>query len=106
MRGMLMSETTMSKSPLLGKQSQSLDAVAREHECDEPSLICRRNFCRTRVFEIGLVVDDEDVRGHEGPRGSVQPASISPRSSGKSIGLVNSPAAPPRAAFRRVSASP
>ena len=96
----------MSKSPLLGEEGQRLHAVAREAESDRTVLDLTAELLPDQVFEIGLVVDDEDFRRHWGPVAASSRRPISPRSSGKSIGLVNSPAAPASIAFRRVSASP
>ena len=96
----------MSKSLCVGEQSQGLDAIAREPECDRTLFDLTAEPLPDQVFKVGLVVDDKDFRGHEGLAAASSLRPISPRSSGKSIGFVNSPAAPASAAFRRVSSSP
>jgi hypothetical protein len=64
MRGMLMSETTMSKSPLSASKANASTSSRANPNTIEPSLIWRRNFWRTRSSKIGLVINDEDFRGH------------------------------------------
>ena len=91
---------------LLGEHGQGLHAIAREPEFDRTLFDLTAEPLPDQVFEVGLVVDDKDLRGHEGLAAASSRRPISPRSSGKSIGLVNSPAAPASAAFRRVSSSP
>src|ERR1700722_9704701 len=91
---------------LLGEHSQGLHAVAREPEGDRTLFDLTAEPLPDQVFKVGLVVDDQDLRGHKGLATASSLRPISPRSSGKSIGLVNSPAAPASAAFRRVSSSP
>ena len=91
---------------VLGEEGQRLDAVAREAEGDRAVLDLTAKLLPDEILEIGLVVDDEDFRGHAAPIASSSRRPISPRNTGKSIGLVKSPAAPPSMAFRRVSASP
>ncbi len=91
---------------VLGEEGQRLHAVAREPESNRAVLDLAAELLRDQVFEIGLVVDDEDFRHHSGPVAASSRRPISPRNSGKSIGLVKSPAAPASIAFRRVSMSP
>ena len=103
MRGMLMSLTTMSISRFAVDQRQRLDAVAREQEADRAVADLAAEFLHDQRLEVGLVVDDEDTRGHAAIPSRV---SISPRSAAKSIGLVSSASAPLSSALRLVSASP
>ena len=91
---------------VLGEEGQRLDTVAGEAESNRPVLDLAAEFLPYQVFEIGLVVDDEDFRRHWGPVAASSRRPISPRNSGKSIGLVKRPAAPASIAFRRVSESP
>ena len=91
---------------VLGKEGQRLDAVAREAERDRAVLDLTAKLLPDEVLKIRFVVDNEDFRGHEAPSASSRRRPISLRSTGKSIGLVKSPAAPPSIAFRRVSGSP
>ena len=91
---------------VFGEKGQRLHAVAREAENDRAVLDLTAKLLPHQVFEIGLVVDDEDFRRHGEPVAASSRRPISPRNSGKSIGLVKSPAAPASIAFRRVSASP
>jgi hypothetical protein len=105
MPGMLMSDTTMSKSRFSARKA-SASTPSREAEGDRPVLDLATEFLRDEVFQIWLVVNDEDVRRHEAPVASSSRRPISPRNSGKSMGLVKSPAAPASMALRRVSASP
>src|SRR3954466_10802133 len=74
-----------------------------EYECHPAVANLPAKFLQHQSLEIGLVVDDEDGRGHAACPSLV---SISWRSSAKSIGLVSSPTAPRSIALRRVSASP
>ena len=91
---------------ILGEEGQRFLPVAREAEGDRALLDLTAKLLPDEVFEIGLVVDDEDFRSHGGPIAASSRRPISPRNSGKSIGLVKSPAAPRSIAFRRVSESP
>jgi hypothetical protein len=56
-------------------------------------------FLQDQRLEIGLVIDNEDGRGHAACPSLV---SISWHSTAKSIGLVNRPSAPRSIAFRRL----
>ena len=87
------------------QEDQSLDPVAREAEGQRTVADLPAEFLRDQILQIGLVVDDQDFRGHVEPVAASR-LLISSRSPGKSIGLVSSPAAPPSIARRRVSASP
>ena len=102
-RGMLMSDTTMSTCRMLLDRLQRLDAVMGEHEADRAVANLLAEFLQHQSLEIGLVVDDKDGCGHAACPSLV---SISWRSSAKSIGLVKRPTAPRSIALRRVSASP
>ncbi len=82
---------------------QRLDAVAGKHEVHRAVANLLAELLQHQSLEIGLIIDDEDGRGHAAWPTRV---SISWRSSAKSIGLVNSPTAPRSIALRRVSASP
>jgi hypothetical protein len=91
---------------LLGEQSQGLHPIPREPECDRTVFDLTAKPLPDQVFQVGFVINDKDLRRHKGLAAASSRRPISPRSSGKSIGLVNSPAAPASAAFRRVSSSP
>ena len=88
---------------VLRQHCQRLDAVAGEQKADLALADLAPEFLDQQGLQIRLVVDHEDAGGH-----AARPtrASISLRSSEKSIGLVNSASAPPSSAFRLVSASP
>ena len=70
---------------VLGEEVQSLDTVAREAEGNRAVLDLTAKLLPNEIFEIGLVVDDEDFRRHEGPSASSRRRPISPRSTGKSM---------------------
>ena len=91
---------------VFGQEGQRLDAVAGEAERNRPVLDLAAELLPDQVLEIGLVVDDEDFRRHRRSVAASSRRPISPRNSGKSIGLVKRPAAPASIAFRRVSESP
>ena len=84
-------------------RGQRLDAVMGEYERHRAVADLAAEFLQHQSLEIGLVIDDEDGRGHAACPSRL---SISRRSSAKSIGLVNRPTAPFSIALRRVSASP
>ncbi len=82
---------------------QRLDPVVSEYEYHAALANLPAEFLQHQSLEIGLIVDDEDGRGHAACPSLV---SISRRNSAKSIGLVKRPTAPRSIALRRVSASP
>src|ERR1700732_2122053 len=82
---------------------QCLYAVVGKHEGDDAIANLLAEFLQDKSLKVRLIVDDEDGCGHAA---CPSRASISWRSSAKSIGLVNSPTAPRSIALRRVSASP
>ena len=84
-------------------RGQRLDPVMGEHKIHRALADLPAEFLQHQSLEIGLVIDDEDGRGHAACPSLV---SISWRSSAKSIGLVRSPTAPRSIALLRVSASP
>ena len=96
-RGMLMSDTTMSTCGFCSSRLQRLDAVMGEHERHRAVADLPAEFLQDQRLEIGLVIDDEDGRGHAACSSLV---SISWRSSAKSIGLVKRP---DRAALDRLA---
>ena len=85
---------------------QRLDAIAGEVKHESTLTDLATEFLPHEVFQIGLVVDDEDRVGHGAPLNCDSLASIARRNSGKSIGLTKRAAAPSAWARRRVSASP
>jgi hypothetical protein len=101
-----MSETTIVEVAFFGKQGQRLHAIARKPKYDGTVFDMAAKLLPDQVLKVGLVVDDEDFRCHARLVAASSRRPISPRSSGKSIGLVNSPAAPASVSFCRVSASP
>src|SRR5262249_23231809 len=82
---------------------QGLDAIAGEHKSDGALANLMPEFLLDQKFQVRLVIDHEDLRGH-----ATFPTrkSISLRSVAKSIGLVSSDSAPRSSALRLVSASP
>jgi hypothetical protein len=59
MPGILMSDTTISKSRFSARKASASTPSRAKPKAIDPSLI--------DVFQIGLVVDDEDFRLHGGP---------------------------------------
>ena len=103
-RGMLMSDTTMSTCGMGLDRLQRLDAVMGEHEIHRALADLPAEFLQHQRLEIGLVIDDEDGRGHAAcPSLDID---LLAQQREKSIGLVRSPTAPRSIAFLRVSASP
>src|SRR5262249_18436045 len=88
---------------VLVERGERFEAVVREEEIDCSLADLAAEFLQDERLEIGLVVDEEDARGHAGGPSRV---SISPRSAAKSIGFVSSASAPRSSALRLVSASP
>ena len=84
-------------------ERERLEPVMREQEAHGAVADLAAEFLHDERFEVRLVVDDEDARGHAAIPSR---ASISPRSAAKSIGLVSSASAPLSSALRLVSASP
>ena len=91
---------------VFGEEGQRLDAVAGEAESNRPVLDLAAELLPDQILEIGLVIDDENLRRHWRSVAASSRRPISPRNSGKSIGLVKRPAAPASIAIRRVSESP
>src|SRR5580704_14187165 len=82
---------------------QGFDAVAGKRKADLAMADLMAELLQNEGLQVRLVVDDEDMCCH-----AVRPtrASISVRSTRKSMGLVKKASAPPSSALRLVSASP
>src|SRR5581483_1620792 len=91
---------------VLLQHSQSVHAVAGEHEAECSRADFPAESLQNQQFEIGLVVDDEDPCVHPLPRTSAITPETSRFNCGKSTGLVMNLLAPRSSAVRTRSASP